>query len=361
MKSSPKRNSSRRGATVKFCDLPLHSLFSVPEGLFFKKFNGADGKGENAKCAVSYGQFSKKNRVRLSRWEPDARVFRIDCAYCGDPITEGENQSKEHVIPAWLLRDLELTEEVFTSTVVDDKETKPTRYRKLDNLVHHCCLQCNNGWLKKIDDYCRPAIQKIFVHPVAPGERFPEEHLDSLKLFLYKVLLNYLLASEIDAHFSNLSESAKQFFEDRKVPDDTCVFLTHKVVADSYDLNHVDGWHLAPPLGRFVANEKVDPRHPSQHRFKFYLQLGKTGFVLCNTGDPLLKPVYPRTWFHSFKGQPLAFGVRSELDLHADPVPESLKISGIEDSISARLMASIQMTPLGIIPSTILEEMKTSS
>ena len=63
------------------------------------------------------------------------------CAYCG-----GEGRSKEHVFPAWLLRE---TPE-YTLKKNDTKGTVGPN----ENTVLDVCTTCNNGPLPQLDDYC---------------------------------------------------------------------------------------------------------------------------------------------------------------------------------------------------------------
>lgn len=85
------------------------------------------------------------------------------CIFCGKPL-HGQS-SKEHVFPTWLLKELDIENEIVTPTHF--KPTKPTkmlsqRRHTMNNLIEgRVCSICNNGWMSKLETSVQQTLIKL--------------------------------------------------------------------------------------------------------------------------------------------------------------------------------------------------------
>ena len=81
------------------------------------------------------------------------------CLFCGRPL--GANRVKEHVVPAWLLRHLDVEHEIVIPAVArtEDSEIVGRRRHSADAMLEgHTCEDCNHGWMGRLEDEAKPIL-----------------------------------------------------------------------------------------------------------------------------------------------------------------------------------------------------------
>lgn len=200
----------------------------------------------------------------------------MKCIYCNKEL-KGNEKTNEHVIPQWIIKELNIKNYKlnFTPVSKDFIAFKP-RTPVANTLTHKVCRKCNNGWLSDIDKSCTSLLRELM------AGRFPKElmtisNINKLYTFLYKVFLNHFATSP-DIFKKEKEEAYTSFYKDRFPPKTVELFIS-KVIDENKNiiLAHLDHWF-------FLVNNEIKYKKQSGFRFKSYLQLGKVGFIICNSG-----------------------------------------------------------------------------
>lgn len=83
----------------------------------------------------------------------------VRCIFCDRPL--GANRAKEHVVPSWLLKHLDVEHEIVVPAVArtGDSEIIERRRHSADAMLEgHTCSQCNNEWMSRLEDEAKPIL-----------------------------------------------------------------------------------------------------------------------------------------------------------------------------------------------------------
>ena len=212
----------------------------------------------------------------------------MECIYCGKEIT-GKNKSNEHVIPQWIQNHLQSNKQAVRIEGISKKNIKvfdstPT----LNKLQFKICVNCNNGWLSKIDSSCNNLLISLMNNNY-PLYLFYEilqkrraEFFD-LYTLLYKIFLNYYAASPFR---QNYNQYFTQFFTVKKAPNYIRFFYCGLKDFEKVAISHSDFWEGKSQFGL------TDSIQREIMRFKFYLKIGNACFVICSPGSLKNKIIY---------------------------------------------------------------------
>ncbi len=198
----------------------------------------------------------------------------MNCIYCNTPI-DGNNKSSEHVLPQWIINKLGIGKTPFSlKSVSRDLFEFDITTPVPKTLTHKICKSCNNGWLHKIDDSCMELLS-CFIDGTDPAQYLNLTNLENLKTLLYKIFLNFF-ASGPKQFKQDKVEFYNLFYENGSSPEATNLFILNPPTDEIFALSALDHWLPTSETYKF-ENEGF--------RFKFYLQLGKIAFILCNSGN----------------------------------------------------------------------------
>lgn len=84
------------------------------------------------------------------------------CIFCEAPLN-GDNRSKEHVFPQWLLDFLNIRGESIEPTHYSiDGKTLSTRKHTLEGLLAgQVCVTCNGGWMSELEQESMPILKPL--------------------------------------------------------------------------------------------------------------------------------------------------------------------------------------------------------
>lgn len=198
----------------------------------------------------------------------------MNCIYCNTPI-DGNNRSSEHVLPQWIINKLGIGKTPFSlKSVSRDLFEFDITTPVPKTLTHKICKSCNNGWLHKIDDSCMELLS-CFIDGIDPAQYLNLTNLEKLKTLLYKIFLNFF-ASGPKQFKQDKAEFYNLFYEKGSSPETTNLFFLDSPTDDKFAISTLDHWLL-----NFDSHKYKNDRF----RFKFYLQLGKKAFILCDSGN----------------------------------------------------------------------------
>ena len=81
------------------------------------------------------------------------------CVFCDSELSN-QNRSVEHIIPQWLLDELDIRKvRIEPSHMSIEKGLVSKRKHTLENLkAGHVCRQCNNGWMSSLECEAQPVL-----------------------------------------------------------------------------------------------------------------------------------------------------------------------------------------------------------
>lgn len=214
----------------------------------------------------------------------------MKCIFC-DCLINSSNRSREHVIPQWIIRKLNIEKKQLafwgiSPTTGISKTIKPTP----NTFVHKICGTCNNGWLHDIDDSCIEVANWMMSYSKEKESltTFNQNSIHQLYTFIYKIFLNYFATSP-ESYRKDKLILYKNFYENKYPFTGTEFFFCTKPADENFAINHSNNWMALEPSIE-VLNGDDFPDFTLG--FKFYIQLGAVAFVLCNTGTENFATVY---------------------------------------------------------------------
>ncbi|MCH7338192.1 conserved hypothetical protein [Acinetobacter proteolyticus] len=205
------------------------------------------------------------------------------CIYCGQESI-GQNITKEHVIPQWIIKKLDL-KFYKLSLLPISRELKvfDARTPVINTLTHKICSKCNNGWLSEIDNSCIELLDYM-IDGKDIYEIMDSENLKKLFNLIYKIFLNYLAIGPNSFKEKNISEY-QEYFKYKFPPSDVNLFFCKILASDGkFCISSLGLWPL-------VHENQFDYKNDG-FGFKFYIQLGEVAFVLCKVSDTLVSIDY---------------------------------------------------------------------
>jgi hypothetical protein len=252
------------------------------------------------------------------------------CIYCGKEIT-GQSKTNEHVIPQWIIKYLE-SEKIPTGVVLvnNRKEIFPPRNSVAMTMTHKICNDCNNGWLSKIDNSCKEILTD-FINAnhfkKLTSKEYSKEDIENLYILIYKIFLNFMATSPFKI---DKIPFYKAFFEKHLTPSDVVLFYSSISTSKPISIGHLDNWSL------ITDNSVLDWSTGSESglRFKMFVQLGYSSFVLCCAGNSKGKIVYDDSFLIPIVDNFGSKVMKSNLEPHPAPV---------DDNIVNRILWSIKL------------------
>lgn len=205
----------------------------------------------------------------------------MNCIYCSMPI-DGKNKSSEHVLPQWIINKLGIAKTPFSLKSVSRDFFEFSIITPVPNtFTHKICNSCNNGWLHKIDESCMELLN-CFMEGTDPAQYLNLTNIEKLKTLLYKIFLNFFATGpkqfkERRINFYN------SFYEKTSPPENTNLFILTPPTDKSFTITALDHWFSDFDTHKYEGDG---------FRFKFYLQLGKIAFILCNSGSNNTRVLY---------------------------------------------------------------------
>ncbi len=258
----------------------------------------------------------------------------MKCIYCHCELN-GQNRSREHVIPQWIIRKLGLEKYKHNFVPVSSELIEsPPRTPVTSALTHIICEKCNNGWLSTIDESCMELLCKCI-----DGDKIDDDidfnEIKKLHTLLYKIFLNFFATSP--STFTDKKLDAYHKFYQQKHPPYNVEFYTANIISsDPIKIYSPDIW-----AGKFMPNEANNfYRQPFGIRFKFFLQLGKASFVLCSIGDEKKAVVFDPKYLNPIiKTAPI---IEQDLGLHIPVPPQFDQTLGVSVLINSLQFIEIE-------------------
>ena len=145
------------------------------------------------------------------------------CLFCGSDLSG--NRAREHVIPRWLLQELEIESEIIRPAVAktEDMEIVGHRRHSMGAMQEgNVCALCNNGWMCQLEAHVKPLLLALIDRSLSP-ERMTDEQRYLVSRWATKTA--YMLNSS-----SNLEEKIRPEHlrslqsESSRLPDGVFVF-----------------------------------------------------------------------------------------------------------------------------------------
>lgn len=208
----------------------------------------------------------------------------MKCIYCRKEVN-GNQKTNEHVIPQWIIKELNIKDYKLNFIPVSrDLIAFKPRTPVTSTLTHKVCRNCNNGWLSVIDKSCTSYLKELMSGNISK-DLMTTSNINKLYTLLYKIFLNHF--ATCPEEFKNEKKDTYSLFHEEKYPPQTVQLFISKLINKERNITiaHLDHWFI---------EAKGDNKYSksSGFRFKFYLQLGKVAFLLCNTGFKNKKITY---------------------------------------------------------------------
>ena len=152
---------------------------------------------------------------------------RKTCSFCGQVLTK-KTKAKEHVLPKWIHRKLEIEKKPFQGihTDMSGLVVKSARSQSMNSLVlGGVCAECNNGWMSDLEIKVAPLFD-LFLFPPANKKNITlkKESCEAIAHWAFKTSLVINLASNYrriipKEHFS-------VFYEQRKIPENIVIDIS---------------------------------------------------------------------------------------------------------------------------------------
>lgn len=115
------------------------------------------------------------------------------CIFCSKPL--GANRAKEHVVPDWLLKHLQIKEDDIFQAVATSSNSAIVERRTIDmdSLVEgRVCDDCNKGWMSGLENEAKPLLM-----PLIDGKRtvYNLTHQERLVVSRWAAKTSYVLSS----------------------------------------------------------------------------------------------------------------------------------------------------------------------
>ncbi|PKF31909.1 hypothetical protein [Acinetobacter proteolyticus] len=202
------------------------------------------------------------------------------CIYCGNE-SNGQDRTKEHVIPQWLIKKLGIEKQKCQfSPVSKYLEEFPITSPVPNTLVHKVCQTCNNGWLNEIDNSCKELLIKMITKDEY-SHLLNTNNIQILQTLIFKIFLNFLATGP--ESFKNVRlEYFKEFYNYKYPPNGTELYISNILPREKFCISHLDHWQYFDKEIHESINETFKLNKTLS--FKFFLQLGKISFVLSHSG-----------------------------------------------------------------------------
>jgi hypothetical protein len=105
--------------------------------------------------------------------------IRKCCLFC-KALLDSTNRSREHVIPAWLVEHLNVTNESITPNYRSSEtgEILSIRRQTIDELLEgRVCATCNNGWMSSLEQTIQPLLIQLMATHRHVRDLDPEQHI----------------------------------------------------------------------------------------------------------------------------------------------------------------------------------------
>lgn len=195
------------------------------------------------------------------------------CIFCDRPL--GANRVKEHVVPSWLLKYLNVEHEIVIPAVARtvDSEIIDRRRHSADAMLEgHTCDDCNHGWMGRLEDDSKPILI-----PLIEAERPVFGLTDEERLVLarwsaktaYSLNSSSNLKEKVDpAHLRELAADAT------RLPSGVAVFMQQHGLKEYHTRHFAWGqdnhWPYLP-----LVPPKPDETNKGKGGYKIGLQFGR--------------------------------------------------------------------------------------
>jgi hypothetical protein len=242
----------------------------------------------------------------------------VKCIYCSAEVF-GDDKSDEHVFPQWIIKHLDAKKTPLTITPINRiKITSPTRNLVATKMTCKICVDCNNGWLSIIDSSCIELVKSLIAGNFQSSKKiFTDDDLKNLFNLIYKMFLNFIATGPFK---SDKQPFYWAFYESKTPPSDIVLFLSNLCNPATLAIGHLDNWRLQ------YKSSIDDRRHGADSglRFKFFVQLGHTAFVMCCSGSEQRKIVYDKFLLTPIVNSTLCTSTTCYLEPHPAPVEDVL-------------------------------------
>jgi hypothetical protein len=254
----------------------------------------------------------------------------MKCIYCGQEVI-GNTKTNEHVIPKWITNYLKAGKiSLEIKPISCESHIFPPRNTVAMTMTHKICDTCNNGWLSKIDNSCKDLlIDLLNANHLKKSATINHktEDVKNLYALIYKIFLNFMATGPFKL---DKLPFYRAFYEKPIPPHEVILFYCDIATSKPISIGHLDNWSC-------ITNKNLidwSVGSESGLRFKFFVQLGYSSFVLCCTGNTDGKIVYDDMFLHpifDFVGSTVQ---KSNLE---PPLPP------VDDNIVNRILWSIKL------------------